>query len=138
MEHVPMQGHEVLFISRSSLQPLYIKCLMNDVYQSKGKLHITEMDWWYPSPITCSPTHPLPLLGPGVTLYWGIKSLRVQCASLSSDGLLGHLLIHMQLWSRALGYWLVHNVVAPTGLQISLAPWLLSLAPPLGTLWSIQ
>ena len=32
---------------------------------------------------------------------------------------------------RAPGYWLVHNV-APTGLQISLAPWILSLAPPLG------
>ena len=30
----------------------------------------------------------------------------------------------MQLESRAPGYWLVHNVVAPTGLQISLAPWL--------------
>jgi hypothetical protein len=38
----------------------------------------------------------------------------------------------MQLESRAPGYWLVHNVVAPTGLQISLAPWILSLAPPLG------
>jgi hypothetical protein len=33
----------------------------------------------------------------------------------------------MQLESRAPGYWLVHNVVAPTGLQISLAPWILSL-----------
>ena len=38
----------------------------------------------------------------------------------------------MQLGSRAPGYWLVHNVVAPTGLQISLAPWILCLAPPLG------
>ena len=37
----------------------------------------------------------------------------------------------MQLESRAPGYWLVHNVVAPTGLQISLAPWVLSLALPL-------
>jgi hypothetical protein len=44
------------------------------------------------------------------------------------------LLIHMQLESRAPGYWLVHNVVAPTGLQIPLAPWVLSLAPPLGAL----
>jgi hypothetical protein len=81
---------------------------------------------------------PFPLFGPGVPLYWGILSLQVQWASLSSDGLLGHLLIHMQLESRAPGYWLVHNVVAPTGLQISLAPWILSLAPPLGALWSIQ
>jgi hypothetical protein len=29
---------------------------------------------------------------------------------------------------------LVHNVVPPIGLQISLAPWILSLAPPLGAL----
>jgi hypothetical protein len=69
-----------------------------------------------------SPTHPLPLFGPGVPLYWGIQSLRVQWASLSSDGRLGHLLIHMQLESRAPGYWLVHNVVPPIGLQIPLAP----------------
>jgi hypothetical protein len=39
---------------------------------------------------------------------------------------------HMQLESRAPEYWLVNNVVAPTGLQISLAPRILSLAPPLG------
>jgi hypothetical protein len=38
----------------------------------------------------------------------------------------------MQLESRAPGYWLVHNVVPPIGLQIPLAPWVLSLAPPLG------
>jgi hypothetical protein len=41
-----------------------------------------------------------------------------------------HLLIHMQLESRAPGYWLVHNVVPPIELQIPLAPWVLSLAPP--------
>ena len=80
------------------------------------------------------PTHPFPLFDPGVPLYWGIYSLRVQWASLSSDGLPGHLLIHMQLESRAPGYWLLHTVVAPTGLQISLAPWILSLASPLGAL----
>jgi hypothetical protein len=40
----------------------------------------------------------------------------------------------MQLESRAPGYWLVHNVVPPIGLQIPLAPWVLSLAPPLGAL----
>jgi hypothetical protein len=85
-----------------------------------------------------SPTHPFPLFGPGVPLYWGIYSLRVQWASLSSDGWLGHLLIHMQLETRAPGYWLVHNVVPLIGLQIPLASWILFLAPPLGALWSIQ
>jgi hypothetical protein len=43
-------------------------------------------------------------------------------------------LIHMQLESRAQGYWLVHNVAPPIELQIPLAPWVLSLAPPLGAL----
>ena len=89
----------------------------------------------YPIP---SPPLPYPLIpiffGSGVPLYWGMYSLRVQWASLSSDGRLGHLLIHMQLESRAPGYWLVHNVVPPIGLQIPLAPWVLSLAPPLGAL----
>ena len=35
---------------------------------------------------------PLPPFGPGVPLYRGTQSLRVQWASLSSDGRLGHLL----------------------------------------------
>jgi hypothetical protein len=39
----------------------------------------------YPPP-PCSPTHPLPLFGPGVPLYWGIKSLQDLGASLPSDG----------------------------------------------------
>ena len=36
------------------------------------------------------------------------------------------------------GYWLVHFAVPPIGLQTPLAPWVLSLAPPLGALWFIQ
>jgi hypothetical protein len=91
----------------------------------------------YTLPPTSLPTHSH-LFGPGVPLYWGIYSLHVQWASLSSDGWLGHLLIHMQLESRAPGYCLVHNVVPPIGLQFPLAPWVLSLAPPLGALWSIH
>jgi hypothetical protein len=38
----------------------------------------------------------------------------------------------MQLETRVPGYWLVHNVVPPIGLQFPLAPWVLSLTPPLG------
>ena len=45
-----------------------------------------------------------------------------QWASLSTDGRIGHLLIHMQLETRAPGYWLVHIVVQPIGLQFPLAP----------------
>jgi hypothetical protein len=58
----------------------------------------------YTLPLPCPPTHPLLLLGPGVPLYWGIWSLQDQGASLPNDGRLGHLLLHMQLETRALGY----------------------------------
>jgi hypothetical protein len=52
---------------------------------------------------THSPTHPLLLLGPGVPLYWGRQNLHGQWTSLSIDNQLGHLLIHMQLETPALG-----------------------------------
>jgi hypothetical protein len=55
--------------------------------------------------------------------------LQDQWASLSNDARLGHLLIYMQLETQVPGgYWLVHMVVPPIGLQIPLAPWVLSLA----------
>jgi hypothetical protein len=84
-------------------------------------------------PPTSLPSHSH-FFGPGIPLYWCIQSLCVQWASLSSDGQPGRVLIHMQLESRAPGYWLVNNVVPPIRLQIPLAPWVLSLAPPLGAL----
>jgi hypothetical protein len=37
----------------------------------------------YPPPSPCSPTHPLMLCGPGITLYWGIESLQDQGPLLS-------------------------------------------------------
>jgi hypothetical protein len=39
-----------------------------------------------------------------------------------------------ELW----GYWLVHIVFLPMGLQTPSAPWVLSLVPPMGTLCSVQ
>jgi hypothetical protein len=84
-----------------------------------------------PSPPSL-PTHSHFFLALAFPCTGAYKVCLSQWASLSSDGRLGHHLMHMQLESRAPGYWLVHNVVAPTGLQISLALWLLSLAPPLG------
>jgi hypothetical protein len=51
----------------------------------------------YTLPMPCSTTHPHPLLGPGIPMYWGIKSLEDIGASLPNDGQLGHLLLHMQL-----------------------------------------
>ena len=37
---------------------------------------IPKVPYTLPSP--CSPTHPLPLLVPGIPLYWGIQSLQDQ------------------------------------------------------------
>jgi hypothetical protein len=74
-------------------------------------------------------------------------------ASPPIDNQLGYPLLHMQLepwvplcvffgwwfspW-KLWGYWLVYIVVPPMGLQTPSAPWVLSLAPPLGTLCSVQ
>jgi hypothetical protein len=59
-------------------------------------------------------------------------------ASPPIDGRLGHPLLHMQLETQLWEYWLVHIVDPPIGLQTPLAPWVLSLAPSLGALCSIQ
>jgi hypothetical protein len=53
-------------------------------------------------------------------------------------GQLGQTLLHIQLETQFWGYWLVHIVVPPIGLQTPLAPWVFSLAPPLGALCSIK
>ena len=74
-------------------------------------------------------------------------------ASTPIDDQLGYPLLHMWLepwvppcvlfgwwfspW-ELLGYWLVHIVVPPMGLITPSAPWVLSLAPSLGTLCSIH
>ena len=74
-------------------------------------------------------------------------------ASPPIDDQLGHSLLYIQLepqvppcvffdwWfsSKELcGYWLVYIDVLPMGLHIPSAPWVLSLAPSLGTFCSIQ
>jgi hypothetical protein len=81
------------------------------------------------------------------------RTFTVPRASPPIDDQLGHALLHILLepqvppcvffdwWfsSKELwGYWLVHIDVPPMGLQTSSAPWVLSLAPSLGTLCSIQ
>ena len=85
-----------------------------------------------PIPSPQLPYPPIPIFWPWRSPVLGHIKFVCPMGLSFSDGRLGHLLIHMQLESRAPGYWLVHNVVPPIGLQTSLAPWVLSLAPPLG------
>jgi hypothetical protein len=82
----------------------------------------------------------------------GHRAFKGPRASPPIDDWLGHPLLHMQLepwvppyvlfgwfspW-ELWGYWLVHIIVPPIELQITSAPWGLSLAPLLGTLCSVQ
>jgi hypothetical protein len=107
------------------------------------------------NPSPCSPTHPLLLPGPGIPLYYiqGHIIFTGPRASPHIDDRLGHPLLHIQLepWvpssvffdcrfsPRELWrYWLAHIVVPPMGLQTPSVSWILSLAPSLGTLCSIQ
>jgi hypothetical protein len=101
----------------------------------------------------CSPTYPLLLPGPGISLYRGIESSQDQrpLLPLMTDKAI---LCYICIWSHEShhvfsligglvpgssgGYWLVHIVVPPMGLQTPSASWVLFLAPSLGTLCSIQ
>jgi hypothetical protein len=115
---------------------------------------------WFPlrKPPTSSP---LPLLTNSLTpasWSWHFPTLGHRAfpgprAFPPIDDLLGHPLLHLQLepwvppyvffdwWfsPRDLwGYWSVHIVVPPMGLQTPSTPWVLSLAPSLGILWFDQ
>jgi hypothetical protein len=107
----------------------------------------------FPLPSPCLPTHPLLLPGSGIPLHWGIDpsqdqeplfSLMTDKAFLCCIYSWSHGSLHVYSLVGGLvpgcsgGYWLFHIVVTPMGLQISSAPWVLSLVPPLGTLCSVQ
>ena len=93
------------------------------------------------SPLPLLPNPPTPASWPWHSPGLGHRIFPRPRVSPPNDGRLDHLLLHMQLetmlWCVA-GYWLVHIVVPPIGLQTPSAPWILSLAPPLGALCSIQ
>jgi hypothetical protein len=91
----------------------------------------------YPSP-TLRPNPPTPASWPWHSPVLGHMIFTRPKASPPIDGRLGHPLLHMQLETQLLGYWLVHILVPPIGLQTPLAPWVLCLAPSLGALCSIQ
>jgi hypothetical protein len=97
------------------------------IYSSNAILKVA-----YNLPLPCSPTHPLLLPGPGIPLYWGIWFSQDQ------RPLIPLIAAYATRDTSSRRYWLVHIVDPPIGLQTPLAPWVLSLAPPLGTLCSIQ
>jgi hypothetical protein len=101
-------------------------------------------------PLLCNP--PTPTSWPRHSPILGHRTFTGPRASPPIDDWLGHPLLHMQLepWVSLCiffdwwfspwelwGYWLVHIVVPPRGLQTPSAPWVLSLATSLGTLCSI-
>jgi hypothetical protein len=103
-----------------------------------------------PLPLFTNPPTPASLSWHSPTL--GHRAFTRPRASPLIDVPEGHPLLHMQLelwappcvlfgwwfspWELS-GYWLVHNVVPTMGLQTPSAPWVLSLAPPLGTPCSV-
>jgi hypothetical protein len=93
-------------------------------------------------PSTSSPTHPLllpflafPYTGAssllrtkGLSSHWCLTRLS------SATYLLGWWFSPWELWE----YWLVYIVAPPMGLQVPSVPLVLSLAPPLGSLYSVH
>jgi hypothetical protein len=104
-----------------------------------------------PLPLLTNPPTPTSLSWHSPTLGHQVFS-RPRSSPLIGDQQ-GHPLLHMQLepWVPRFvvfgwwfspwelwGYWLVHIAVSPMGLQTPSAPWVLSLAPSLETLCSVQ
>jgi hypothetical protein len=107
----------------------------------------------YSLPLPLFPNPPTPTCWPRHSPILEHRTFTGSRASPPIDDQLGHPLLHMQLeprvppcaffdlWfsSRELwGYWLVHIVVPPRGLQTPSAPWVLSLASSLRILCSVQ
>jgi hypothetical protein len=57
----------------------------------------------YTLPQSCSPTHPLPLPGPGIPMYCGHMIFSIPRASPPIDGRLGHPLLCRQLETKRAG-----------------------------------
>jgi hypothetical protein len=85
------------------------------IYISNAILKVT-----YNLSLSCTPTHPLLLPGPGIPLYWGIWF------SQDRRPLIPLITAYATRDTSSRRYWLVHNVDPPIGLQTPLAPWVLS------------
>jgi hypothetical protein len=119
---------------------LHLKCYPFPGFPSKNPLSLLTNP---PTPASCL----------GIPLHWGIEPSQDQ-GPLLPLMLNKAILCYICSWNHGSfhvfslvsglvpgssgGYWLVHIVVPPMGLQTPSAPWVLSLAPSLGTLCSIQ
>ena len=135
--------------------PLFPFSIPNHYFEQVYKLHIyvCSSPWQLemcpvPSPPPLLPNPPTPASSPWHSPILGHRIFTRQRDSPSTCGLIGHLLLHMQLETRVPligclvprssgGYWLVHSVGSPTGLQTPSVPWILSLILHCG-LCSIQ
>ena len=128
----------IFFIYISNVIPF--PCLLSDTHPIPSLLHLLIN-----LPILACLSWHSPTLG-----HWAFTGPR---ASLSIDDQPGRTLLHIQLgpwvfgcvlfgWRFSAwelwGYFLVHIHLLPMGLQTPSPPWVISLAPPLGTLCSVQ
>jgi hypothetical protein len=114
---------------------------------------LPETHYPIPSPLLLwgwTPTHPpTPASLPLHSSTLGHRAFMGPRASSPIDAQQGYFLLHMWLepwvppcvllgwWFRSWGLWLV-DIVLPMGLQTPSVPPVLSLTPPLGTLYSVQ
>ena len=146
MSAIPIHNRLVLPVLYIFLLDIFFICTSN-VIPLPGFPYEKHLS---PPPSVWSPTHLLLLPGPGNPIHRGIELSQDQvsllplmtykailfyiCSRIHESHLFGWWLNPWQLW----GYWLVHIVVSPKGLQTPSSPCILSLAPSLGTLCSVQ
>jgi hypothetical protein len=95
----------------------------------------TPASWPWHSPILEHRTFTGPRSSPPIGDWPGHSLLHMQLEPWVPPGVFfGWWFSPRELWR----YWLIHIVVPPMGLQTPAAPWVLPLAPSLGTLCSVQ
>ena len=118
---------------------IFIRYFHLFAFQLLSSFLVSPVKTLYPLPHSlCSPTHPLQLPGSGIPLHWGIKpswdqgpllplmtNTAILCYkySWSHESLRVYSLVGGLVPGSSGGYWLVHIVVPPMGLQIPSALW---------------
>jgi hypothetical protein len=69
MSYVLAYSEYIVYKEKDNYVTFFLKNLL-DIFFIYISNAISKVPYTLPPP--CSPTHPLPLLGPGIPLYWGI------------------------------------------------------------------